>query len=310
MSPSSRIRLGPLFTVTISLSVFLSPAAALDRSDRSVPQSLHPDIKHIRLKTSVLPGTDLHDPVAQIITDRMADIGYIVTSNPIDAAEAEIHLDCTQPVIWTEREIPRSSSPYPSEPQGPPCLLSYTSNGRPTSWNRVHRVLYSQGVQVMNNLLQNAPPLNRRQLTLSYLRHYDFPVLLTAEWGEVDRLIKIARDPTTSVDRQRFVIFLLGEIQATQALPYLLDSLPHSRLTVAAARALGHFGESARNPLIDLLQHSSRPEVQAAAAYSLGTLGALTGTTHATPLLLEVLARPGIGVKLQTEIVWGSRKGT
>ncbi len=82
----------------------------------------------------------------------------------------------------------------------------------------------------------------------------------------------------------------------------------NDRLTVAAARALGHLGEQARPHLLKLLQTSSKPEVQTAAVFGLGHIGALTGDTRSTALLLKLLMSPKTDITVQTEIVWALGK--
>jgi len=101
---------------------------------------------------------------------------------------------------------------------------------------------------------------------------------------------------------------LLGEIQAEPAFEVLADALNDESLSPAAARALGEFGEIARPYLTSLLKTSNRPEVQVAAVHGLGRVGALTGDTSSTSLLLQILKAPGVNRRVQTEVVWALGK--
>jgi len=87
-----------------------------------------------------------------------------------------------------------------------------------------------------------------------------------------------------------------------------LDLLNNSTLQLDAAWALGNFGAQAQEPLITLLQTHPDEKMQAAAAQSLGRIGAATGDTSLTPLYLELLKKPGLDIQVKTEIVWAIGK--
>ena len=60
--------------------------------------------------------------------------------------------------------------------------------------------------------------------------------------------------------------------------------------------------------MIKLLRSSAQPDVQAAAARSLGQIGATTGDWSLTPLFVEVLERPDLDIVVQIELVWALGK--
>ena len=98
------------------------------------------------------------------------------------------------------------------------------------------------------------------------LEQYDFPVLLAAEWGHPDRLLKLLDASDTPQVRKIKIISLLGEMQADEALPQLKAALKDKNLSKEAAVALGSMGKDGIPILVDILKHSKQPELQAAAA--------------------------------------------
>ena len=65
------------------------------------------------------------------------------------------------------------------------------------------------------------------------LEEYDFPALITAEWGQEERLFRLYDDPKTPVARKVKLISLFGELFSVQAVPRLVGWIerngPHDR---------------------------------------------------------------------------------
>ena len=175
-------------------------------------------------------------------------------------------------------------------------------------WLQVERCIYSEGVKTAKDLAWRSQTDNPSSLTLAYLKELEFPLLFSAEWGQVDRLLRTFRSPTTSLSRKEMLMVLFGEIQAEPAFNVLADAIEDESLSPGAARALGEFGERARPYLTSLLTISTRPEVQAAAVHGLGRVGAVTGNPSSTSLLLQILKAPGVKRRVQTEVVWALGK--
>jgi HEAT repeat protein len=140
------------------------------------------------------------------------------------------------------------------------------------------------------------------------LEQYYFPALVTADWGQQDRLLTVLDDPTTAPARKAKIISQLGEIFAAEAAPRLVVSLkdPDIEIAKASAIALGNIGRKESIPaLLDALK-TGKPDLQAAAAKGLGLLGALHGDFSIIPPLLEALNTDDLTVK--TEVVWALGK--
>ena len=91
------------------------------------------------------------------------------------------------------------------------------------------------------------------------LQQYDFPVVLAAEWGHADRLLKLLDSPDTDNIRKLKIISLLGEMMTDEALPKLKEALQDKNLAQQAAVAMGNIGKESIPILIDMLKNSKEP---------------------------------------------------
>jgi HEAT repeat protein len=136
------------------------------------------------------------------------------------------------------------------------------------------------------------------------LEQYDFPSIVTAEWGQPDRLLKLLDKSDTNQLRKLKIISLLGEMEADEALPKLKEALKDKELSKQATVALGNMGREGIPILVDILKHSKQPELQAAAAKGLGDLGNIHNDSSVVPPLLDMLDAPGVDITVQTEVAW------
>lgn len=295
------------------------PAAA--ENDRVLaPKRVIPDLATVQtvavevgLRTR--GGTADPQPVVDVLARRLEEIGYAVVTGavgPHDGSHAvKVRATCEEePATESHQPLRRSAqaSVAGESPQGPPCLVGYLYGGEPMEWQQVDRIIYTESVQAAKEAagaLAGSDPVAR---FVRFLEQYEFPLLLSAEWGQVERLRTLLDAPDTPRPRKEKIIALLGELRADPAFQCLMDALEDEHLAERAARALGNFGGKARAPLMDLLRTSSRSDTQAAAAYALGLVGATTGDASATPLLVEMLRKPGLARKVQIEIVWALGK--
>ncbi len=255
-------------------------------------------------------GQQTHvDHIRDIFSKRMGELGYATKTDANLKFDVTVALNCKEQVTQTRpTDHSKKLSRLEYVGHGPPCSFQYQFRGEPIPWQRIDRLIYAEAVKVTKTLDFPSQGLSPSSRIEAFLKEYDFPLLLAAEWTHIDRLIKIFHASETTHLRQQFIISLLGEIHATQAFSFLVNTLKEHHLTAESARALGHFGEQARTHLLELLQTSHRSEVQAAAAYGLGLVGALTGNTSSTPHLLKILTTPGVDLRIQTEVVWALGK--
>ena len=140
------------------------------------------------------------------------------------------------------------------------------------------------------------------------LETYEFPLLLAAEWGQPERLLKLL-DRSDTPQAERFkIISLLGEMQADEALPKLKEALKDRDLAKQAIGAMGNLGKEGIPLLVEIMNTSPDLEVQAAAAKGLGQLGGLHGDASVVPPLLAKLKDPKTDWSVLTEVAWALGK--
>ena len=140
------------------------------------------------------------------------------------------------------------------------------------------------------------------------LEEYDFPALITAEWGQEARLFRLYDDPKTPIARKVKLVALFGELFSVKAIPRLLDGLngPDRSIAKASALALGNIGQKDTIPVLIKTMKSGAPDLRAPAAKALGIVGALHGDFTIVDPLLETLNTDDVAVK--TEVAWALGK--
>jgi len=140
------------------------------------------------------------------------------------------------------------------------------------------------------------------------LETYEFPLLLAAEWGHPERLLKLLDQSDTPQARKVKIISLLGEMQADEALPKLKAVLKDRDLAKQAIGAMGNLGKEGIPLLVEIMNTSPDLEVQGAAAKGLGQLGGLHGDASVVPPLLAKLKDPKTDWSVLTEVAWSLGK--
>ena len=140
------------------------------------------------------------------------------------------------------------------------------------------------------------------------LETFEFPLLLAAEWGQPERLLKLLDRSDTPQVRRFKIISLLGEMQADEALPKLKEVLKDRDLAKQAIGAMGNLGKEGIPLLVEIMNTSPDIEVQAAAAKGLGQLGGLHGDASVVPPLLAKLKDPKTDWSVLTEVAWALGK--
>jgi HEAT repeat protein len=140
------------------------------------------------------------------------------------------------------------------------------------------------------------------------LESYEFPLLLAAEWGQSERLLKLLDRSDTPKTRKVKIISLLGDMQADKAMPKLKEVLRDRDLAKQAIGAMGNLGKEGIPLFVEIMDTSSDLEVQAAAAKGLGQLGGMHGDASVVPPLLAKLKDPKTDWSVLTEVAWALGK--
>lgn len=253
-------------------------------------------------------GTADAAPITEVAARRMRELGYTIVGEASKPHEATFKVKCEQRKTWEGTTAAGGDADLPDAPsrlwKGPACQLTYLLGEMKIKWQKEVRTDFEDATTAALSANVGDPGVYAMSKLREKLEQYDFPVLLAAEWGHPDRLLKLLDAADTSQVRKIKVISLLGEMQADEALPKLKAALKDKNLSKEAAVALGSMGKDGIPILVDILKHSKQPDLQAAAAKGLGDLGNIHNDSSVVPPLLEMLDAPGIDITVQTEVAW------
>ncbi len=257
-------------------------------------------------------GTVPPDALVETVSRRLQEVGYTVVTNSSQPHDVAFRVKCEQRKTWEGTTPSGGDADLPDSPsrvwKGPACQLNYFLGGSKIKWQKEVRTDFPDAVEAAQAAHADDPGTFAMTKLNERLGQYDFPVLLAAEWGQVDRLLKVLDASETPQVRKLKVISLLGEMQADEAFPKLTEALKDKNLAQQAAVALGSTGRESIPILVDMLKNSKDPELQAAAAKGLGQVGGLNGDATVIPPLLDMLFKPGIDMAVRTEVVWAIGK--
>jgi hypothetical protein len=253
-------------------------------------------------------GTADPAPIAEVASRRLGELGYTVVRDSAKPHDATVKLKCEQRKIWEGTAVAGGDADLPDAPsrlwKGPACQLTYLLGETKIKWQKEVRTDFEDAAAAATSANAGDPGAYAMAKLREKLEQYDFPVLLAAEWGHPDRLLKLLDASDTPQVRKIKIISLLGEMQADEALPTLKAALKDKNLSQEAAVALGSMGKDGIPILVDILKHSKQPDLQAAAAKGLGDLGNTHNDSSVVPPLLEMLDAPGVDITVQTEVAW------
>ncbi|MBL8043228.1 MAG: HEAT repeat domain-containing protein [Nitrospira sp.] len=253
-------------------------------------------------------GAGNADGIRDVVLRRMGELGYVASSDQGAPHDVVVRVKCEQRKTWEGTASAGGDNDLLDAPsrlwKGPACQVTYALGNLKVKWQKEVRTEFEDAVQAAHAAGASDPGAYAMSALREALETYEFPLLLTAEWGQPDRLLKLLDSPQTGQLRKLKVISLLGEMVADEALPHLTEALKDKELAKQAAVALGNMGKEGIPLLIEILRYSKQPDLQAAAAKGLGDLGNIHSDSRVVPPLLEMLDAPGIDITVQTEIAW------
>lgn len=251
-------------------------------------------------------------PLADVVINRMKEFGYTAVTDPAQPHDADLKVKCEQHKTWEGTTTMGSDADLPDAPsriwKGPACQLSYVLNGKKMAWRKEVRTEFDDP-QAAAILAKAGDPTAYTMAKLkARLEEYDFPALITAEWGQEERLFRLYDDPKTPVVRKVKLATLFGELFSAKAVPRLLAGLNGTDRDIAkaSALALGNIGQKNTIPTLIKTMKTGPPELRATAAKALGIVGALHGDFSIVDPLLEALTTDDVAVK--TEAAWALGK--
>ena len=246
--------------------------------------------------------------IRDVVARRMSELGYVIAKQSSEPADVVFKVKCEQRKTWEGTTPAGGDADLPDAPsrlwKGPACQLTYVLGGLKIKWQKEVRTDFEDPIDAATKA--QAPDIGNFVMAKlkEKLEIYDFPVLITAEWGQPDRLLKLLDASGTTQIRKLRIISVLGEMEADEALPRLREALKDKDLSKQAAVALGNMGKEGIPILVDILKHSKQPQLQAAAAKGLGDLGNIHNDSSVVPPLLEMLDAPDVDITVQTEVAW------
>jgi hypothetical protein len=251
-------------------------------------------------------------PLVEVVVNRMKEFDYTPVTDPAQPHDVDLKIKCEQRKTWEGTTTMGSDADLPDAPsriwKGPACQLGYVLNGKKMAWRKEVRTEFDDPQAAAILAKANDPTAYTMARLKARLEEYDFPALITAEWGQEERLFRLYDDPKTPVARKVKLISLFGELFSAKAVPRLLAGMngPDRSIAKASALALGNIGQKDTIPILIKTMKTGTPELRAAAAKALGIVGALHGDFTIVDPLLETLTTEDVTVK--TEVAWALGK--
>jgi len=263
-----------------------------------------------------------HDasPLIATVKERLQDMGYTVTTDRAQPHDVEVKVKCEEQKTLTGTSPTGGDVDLADAPDrlwtGPACLLTYFLNQTDLQWKKEVRTMFPDARQAA----QKAQAEDAGKFAMDHLnqrlKEYDFPVLLSAKWGQVDRLLTLLDNPNTPKLRKVKILSVLSAVHAEEALPQLTKLLETTDLQQETINALSGAGADSIPLLIDLFQTSQQAGVRAEAAKTLGNIAAKTGDPRPIPPLVQYVSSilpqlktsQDINFPVLTEVVWAIGK--
>ena len=186
--------------------------------------------------------------------------------------------------------------------------MTYLLGNMKVKWQKEVRTEFEDAGQAAQSANAGDPGTHAMSKLREALETYEFPLLLAAEWGQPERLLKLLDRSDTPQARKIKILSLLGEMQADEALPKLREALKDRDLAKQAIGAMSNLGKEGIPLLVDIMNTSPQLELQAAAAKGLGQLGGTHGDASVVPPLLVKLQDPKTDWSVLTEVAWSLGK--
>jgi hypothetical protein len=304
-----------LATLAFSITALPSPPSWAYRDYFTPAQkALLDKIQTLRIEAIALTdkgGVDA-TPIAELVARRMGELGYTVVGEAGKPHDVVIKVKCEQRKIWEGTTTSGGDADLPDAPsrlwKGPACQMTYLLENMKVKWQKEVRTEFEDAEQTAQSAHAGDPGAYAMGKLREVLETFEFPLLLAAEWGQSERLLKLLDRSETPQARKVKIISLLGEMQADEALPKLKEVLKDRDLAKQAIGAMGNLGKEGIPLLVEIMNTSPDIEVQAAAAKGLGQLGGLHGDASVVPPLLAKLKDPKTDWSVLTEVTWALGK--
>ena len=261
-----------------------------------------------------------HTDLEAIVTQRLKKVGYMVVTDRTQAHDIELKVKCEERKTWAGTTSEGGDAELADAPvrlwNGPACLFTYLLNGRSLGWYKEVRTPFEDSIAAAKAAGKNDSGMFALEQLTTQVSNYDFPVMITAEWGQPERLLKLLDAPDTPKIRKLKILSALKTLDVHGALPQLTEIMKQKDLAQEAIVALRGVGSDSIPTLIDLFENSQQSEIQAAAAKALGEIAGASGNPAALPPLVTYLkvslqnmkTSEDINYPVLTQVVWALGK--
>jgi len=304
----------PMLMLLLSLGIFVSPASAYREYFTPEQKAQLEKIQSVLVEALALTDKGAADagPLAEIASRRLGELGYTVVQDSAKPHDVLFRIKCEQRKTWEGTTSAGGDADLPDAPsrlwKGPACQLTYVLGGMKIKWQKEVRTDFEDAVAAAQAAKAAEPGAYAMTKLKEVFENYEFPLLLAAEWGHPDRLLKVLDAADTTHARKVKIISLLGEMQADEAMPRLKEALKDRDLAKQALVAMGNLGKDGIPLLVNIMNTSPQPEVQAAAAKGLGQIGGVHGDSSVVLPLLAKLQDPKTDWVVLTEVAWALGK--
>jgi len=304
-----------LSVLALSVVALPSPSSWAYRDYFTVEQkALLEKIQTLRVEAIALTDQGALDatPITELVAHRMGELGYTVLRAAEPPPDAVLKVKCEQRKTWEGTTAAGGDADLPDAPsrlwKGPACQMTYRLGDMKVNWQKEVRTEFEDAGQAAHAANAGNPGVYAMGKLREMLEGYEFPLVLAAEWGQPERLLTLLDRPDTPQARKFKIIALLGEMQADEAMPKLKEVLKDRDFAKQAIGAMGHLGREGIPLLIDIMNTSPQPELQASAAKGLGQLGGMHGDASVVLPLLAKLEDPKTDWSVLTEVAWALGK--
>jgi hypothetical protein len=271
-------------------------------------------IQTVRIEAIALTDKGAVDAalIAELVARRIGELEYTIVREAGKPHDAVFKVKCEQRKTWEGTTTTGGDADLPDAPsrlwKGPACQMTYLLGDIKVKWQKEVRTEFEDAGQAAQSANAGDPGTYALGKLRDVLEIYEFPLLLAAEWGQPERLLKLLDRSDTPQGRRLKIISLLGEMQADEALPKLKEVLKDRDLAKQAIGAMGNLGKEGIPLLVDIMNTSPQIELQAAAAKGLGQLGGTHGDASVVLPLLAKLEDPKTDWSVLTEVAWSLGK--
>jgi len=271
-------------------------------------------IQAVRIEAIALTDKGAVDaaPIAELVARRIGELEYTIVREAGKPHDAVFKVKCEQRKTWEGTTTTGGDADLPDAPsrlwKGPACQMTYLLGDIKVKWQKEVRTEFEDAGQAAQSANAGDPGTYALGKLRDVLEKYEFPLLLAAEWGQPERLLKLLDRSDTPQARRFKIISLLGEMQADEALPKLKEVLKDRDLAKQSIGAMGNLGKEGIPLLVDIMNTSPQIELQAAAAKGLGQLGGTHGDASVVLPLLAKLEDPKTDWSVLTEVAWSLGK--